>query len=168
MSTQQPYGQGWQPPTQPTYAPAPSQPTPFGQPAPYGQPAPHGNPAARPYAEDTAEPDFVAPWAAGGYDPYQRHTGLATYAPAAPAMSDHPSQTTALILGVLSVTMVPLLGPVAIWLGLRTKRDIKAQPGRYRDSGLSTAAIVTGALGTGMLVFIVIYLLAIALLLMAH
>lgn len=41
--------------------------------------------------------------------------------------------------------------PVALYMGLRAKREIEATPGRYANAGSATLAVVLGAVGTALL-----------------
>jgi len=67
----------------------------------------------------------------------------------------------ALVLGILGITFAPT-GPVAVWLGYRARREIE-QTGEG-GSGLATAGIVLGWIGTVLLalgvVFVVLILVA--------
>jgi hypothetical protein len=73
----------------------------------------------------------------------------------------HPGAMAASVMGGASLFLAVMnlfccftglislvLGPLAIVRGLRARREIDAQPGRYGNRGMATTAIVTGTLGT--------------------
>lgn len=78
-----------------------------------------------------------------------------------PVLPEHPQATTILILGILSLVLGGITGPFAWVMGNRARREIRDQPGRYRDGGTLTVGWVLGIVGTCylafMAVFIVIY-----------
>lgn len=137
-------------------APDPEQPQHPGPPPSFqpswGQPGP-GQP---PYG---AQPGYPAPPAQPGYQqPGYPQPGYAPppgwgYAPVAP---DHPRATTALVLGLVGLIGglacgLPLLAsPFAWWIGVKTRREIDAQPG-VGGRGQATAGMVTGIIGTVLL-----------------
>lgn len=54
----------------------------------------------------------------------------------------------ALVLGILSVVLLPLLGPIAWWLAVREKRAIAAGRRDPNGRGVATAGQVLGIIGT--------------------
>lgn len=72
----------------------------------------------------------------------------------------HPLAVTSLVLGILglvSLFLVPLLivtivgvvcSPIAIWLGIWARRQIRADPRRYAGDGVALGGLVTGIVGT--------------------
>ncbi|OYN87915.1 DUF4190 domain-containing protein [Parenemella sanctibonifatiensis] len=64
--------------------------------------------------------------------------------------------TPALVLGILSMVMMPLLGPFALGLGIA---GVRSNPGG--ENGTSIAGIVMGALSTlGMIAFVMLMVVA--------
>lgn len=79
-----------------------------------------------------------------------------------PATRNHDSATTALILGVLGITMVPGLGIVAWILGSKAIADMDAQPQVvWGNRDHATIGRILGIIGTvlviAILLFIVVY-----------
>ena len=64
-----------------------------------------------------------------------------------------PGAVPALVLGIISMVfsftaiISIVLGILAIVLGVKAKKNIKAEPTRYEGDGLAIAGIVLGALG---------------------
>ncbi len=98
------------------------------------------------------------------------------WATGGPRAEDHPRTTIAFVLSLVALVFVvllfwliipPLLAiPMAI-VGIvfagQARRDMKAQPGRYRNEGLATAALVLGWITLGLIVLgIVLVVLVIA------
>ena len=78
----------------------------------------------------------------------------------------------ALVLGIVSVVLLPLLGPVAWWLGLSDKRAVDA--GRRDPSGRGAAVagyvlgiVATVFLGLGLLLFVAFFVLPLVAVLIA-
>jgi hypothetical protein len=76
-----------------------------------------------------------------GYAAYQQRPAV-----------DHPNGTTVLVLGILSLVVCGLLGPVAWVMGNNAIREMDAQPGvQFGNRGNVTAGRVCGIIGTVML-----------------
>lgn len=73
-------------------------------------------------------------------------------APAAPwgppAQAQHPHGTVILVLGILSVTVMQLLGPVAWVMGHRTLREMDSSGRSYANRSTVLAGMVLGIIGT--------------------
>jgi hypothetical protein len=74
----------------------------------------------------------------------------------------HPQQQTggavaALVLGIVSVILCPLCGPVAWSLGRTAERQVDAAGGRLGGRGLATAGKVLGIIGTALLVVLILF-----------
>ena len=131
----QPYGQP-QPPNgqpQPPYGQPQYPNQPYGQ-QPYGQ-APYGQP----------QPPYGAPQPGYGYGP--------------PALQNHPSATTALVLGLIGLVGIVLCGgitlvlsPFAWQIGTKSVREIDANPGVYGGRDQANAGRIMGIIGTVLLV----------------
>ncbi|HEY0237333.1 MAG TPA: DUF4190 domain-containing protein [Friedmanniella sp.] len=77
---------------------------------------------------------------------------------------DHPSGTTVLVLGILSLVLCPIIGIFAITMGNRALREIDADPYAYRNRqsvaigrilGIVAVALY-GAAAVGYLFFLVV------------
>ncbi|MFT3970990.1 MAG: DUF4190 domain-containing protein [Micropruina sp.] len=87
---------------------------------------------------------------------------------AAGDLPEHPLATTTLILGIVGLAAMfaafPFISPVAWILGARARREMRAEPGRYRASGSLTAGYTLGILGSVItLIFVTVIVLAIIL-----
>jgi hypothetical protein len=78
------------------------------------------------------------------------------FAPSKP--SNAPNAVTALVLGVLSIVLCPLLGPVAWVLGRKGEQDVDRSGGAVGGRGLATAGKVLGMVGTGLILVVVLAL----------
>jgi hypothetical protein len=120
------------PPPPPGYGQAPQGPPAYGQPA-YGQPAygqqPYGQPAY-------------------GQQPY----GQPAYGYGYPAPPKNNTKALwAMITGIASIVLCyvgVLIGPVAIFLAMQGKKEIKQSNGAQTGEGMATAGLITGIVGT--------------------
>lgn len=72
---------------------------------------------------------------------------------------EHPNGTTILVLGILSLVVCGLLGPVAWVMGNTAVREMNANPSvDYRNRGNVTAGRVCGIIGTALLVLSVLFM----------
>lgn len=138
------------PPT-PTYDAAPPPPPVsgaggYGAPGSgYGAPGPAA-PGGAPWAPYPVNPQ--------GANPYQVNQQYVTFG--APT---HQLATTSLVLGIIGIAGVLLTpiflitflavvcSPFAIWLGVRSRREIRANPRQYGGEGVATAGFITGIIG---------------------
>ena len=67
------------------------------------------------------------------------------------APRDHPQGTTVLVLGILSLVLCGILGPVAWIMGNKTLKEIDAQPGVYGNRGNVQAGRIIGIVATALL-----------------
>lgn len=166
-----PAPQPWQPPTPAAYPPAPGG---YGQPAPYPQPAPAAPPVWRegfaepegPAASIPNQPYAPTPYAAQQWpatipDPVNHNYGYGYTG--FDAAADHPNAMPALILGILSIVLFPLVGPLAWYLAAKGQREARLDPGRWRTGGMLSAGKVLGIIGTVFLVLGVLFFMAILL-----
>lgn len=81
-------------------------------------------------------------------------------------MTDHPQGTTILVLGILSLVVCQLLGPVAWIMGNNALKEIDANPSRYANRGNvqggRICGIIASALMTVVAVFVLIAIIAAA------
>jgi hypothetical protein len=164
-----PPGPSYAPPVGPPVGPPPGPPSgptpqnPYG--APYTQPysgQPYG--AQQPYP---GQPYGAPP------NPYRPPSEYATpqspygspYHPAYAGgmLPDHPSATTAMVLGIISLVGIVccggvtlLLSPAAWIVGAKAVREIDATPGRYGGRDRAQAGKIMGIIGTVLLALAVI------------
>lgn len=162
MGAGAPAGSGGAPQQPPTAWPPPQPASAYEQPAPtrqsyYQQP---------PYAAAYPEPDGPAnqigtpysPYAPSPYadqrlpaivDPVAYDYGYGYNQPG--AGSPHPQAATSMVLGILGLVAFIPLAPVAWYLAAKARREMDAQPGRWQPSGMLTAGLVLGIIGTALI-----------------
>jgi hypothetical protein len=127
---------------------------------PYGAPPPPPAAPQNPYPQPGSFDQYVAP------NPY----GAQPYGAYPPAygtgLPEHPSATTALVLGIVGLVgivfcggLTLVLSPFAWAIGRRSVREIDASPGRYSGREKANAGRIMGLIGT---VLLVIGVLAVA------
>jgi len=140
---------------------------PYGQPqqgqSPYGQPQQGQSPYGQP---QYGQPQYGQPeygQQSPGQQPYGATPGYG-YPGQAPA--NHPSATTALVLGLIGLAGIVFCGgitlvlsPFAWRMGARAVREIDANPGMYAGRDQANAGRIMGLIGTvllalGVLVFV--------------
>ena len=147
------------PPTHTTYGGQPAPPTqPYTAQPPYGQ-----DPYTQPYGQD--------PYAQqGAYGQPGQYGGYVQPGPMAPP---HPSATTAMVLGLVSliglfVCLVPIvMAPFAWRTGSRVVKEIDAQPGRWSGREQAQAGRIMGIIGTVLLVLGILVIVGLVALLFA-
>jgi hypothetical protein len=173
-----------QPLTGPTSEPPPAPSSPYGAPAgpgavpppqnPYGPPAPQNPYGAQdpqaPYAPPPTNP-YPQPGSFDQYgaQPYAAQQPYGTYpAGYGAGVPDHPSSTTAMVLGIVALVglavcggLTLVLAPFAWAMGSRALREIDAEPGRYGGRDKANAGRIMGIIGTvllaaGLLVIVVL------------
>lgn len=182
------------PPSPPSAGPGavPPPANPFGQPPPQNPyaPAPQGNPYGVPTTDPAQGSPYGAPGQPGAYpgsgylpptNPYPVPNEYATpqnpygtpYQPAyaGGALPDHPSATTAMVLGIISLVGIALcagitliLAPAAWVVGAKAVRQIDEAPGRYAGRDRAQAGRIMGIIGTVLLVLGVLAIIAIVVL----
>jgi hypothetical protein len=65
-----------------------------------------------------------------------------------------------LVLGGLSIVVLPLIGPFAWVIGARVKREMAAAPGRWSGEDLVTVGYVLGIVGTVFCIIGAVFLVA--------
>lgn len=128
----------WSPPgeaTPPAAGPPPGATPPgYGQQPGYGQPPGYGS-----------APGYGPPGGGYGY-----------------AMGvDHPQGTLILVLGILSLVVCQILGPVAWIMGNTALREIDASPGSYKNRGNVQAGRICGIISTALLALSVVAVIAV-------
>ena len=69
------------------------------------------------------------------------------------------SAVAALVLGILSVVLCPLCGPVAWVLGRKAEQEVDASGGQIGGRGLGTAGKILGIVGTLFIVLLIVLVL---------
>lgn len=136
---------GWPAPPGPGAAtPPPAAPPPGGYQPPPGYAPPPGAPPASPYGQPTAPPPGY------GYG-YQQNIGYQV-------TRDHPQGTLILVLGILSIVVCGLLGPVAWIMGNKAIKEIDANPSAYSNRGNVQAGRIIGIIASCLLILgVVVY-----------
>lgn len=150
-------GPSYEPPTGPGAVPPPYNPYAggYGQPAQPGwgaQPGQPGGPGYLPPPNPYGPPqEYAQPHSPYG-SPYQP-------AYAGGMLPDHPSATTAMVLGIISLVgvfvcagLTLILAPAAWVVGAKAVREIDAAPGRYAGRDRAQSGKIMGIIGTVLLV----------------
>jgi hypothetical protein len=75
-------------------------------------------------------------------------------------MREHPAGTTVLVLGILSLVICSILGPIAWVKGGAARKEMAAQPGvNWTNRGQITAGWICGIIATCMLILVVLGIL---------
>lgn len=69
---------------------------------------------------------------------------------------EHPQGTTILVLGILSLVVCGLLGPVAWSMGNTALKEIDANPGAYSNRGSVSAGRICGMITSAVLVLVIV------------
>ena len=75
---------------------------------------------------------------------------------AAPGGQVHPQAVASLVLGVLGLVAFVPLAPIAWYLAAKARRETEAEPYRWQPSGMITAGMVLGIIGSVLLGLIVV------------
>ncbi|MFT4298386.1 MAG: DUF4190 domain-containing protein [Aeromicrobium sp.] len=142
---------GQQPPTDPYRPEAPYQPQPpYGAAAPQGQPTP---PPQNPYGAPQQPPYGAAPQPM--FPP-----------PAGPLVPMQPQAQTSMILGIIGLASAAILcglllflSPVAWIMGAKAVKEIDASGGQLRGRSEAQTGMVTGIIGTVLLILGVLALI---------
>jgi len=79
-----------------------------------------------------------------------------------PVTPKHPQATTAMILGILSLVLCGVIGPFAWVMGSKAVKEIDANPHAYSGRGEANAGKIMGIIGTALLAFGVLIVVALA------
>jgi hypothetical protein len=121
---------------------------------PYASPSgpeygpPYGPPPDQPIYPQYSPPAYGAPQQPYGYG--------------GPALPDHPSASTAFVLGLVSLVggffcWLPIfVGPFAWVVGARAKREIDAHPGVYGGREKANAGMIMGIVATALMALAVL------------
>ena len=94
---------------------------------------------------------------------FPTYPGGPQYAPTMGAVgvaAPNDSQATvSLVLGIISVVCCAILGPVALFIGISSRRRIEASGGALGGYGMATAGFVLGIVGSIFLAIAVIYII---------
>jgi len=66
-----------------------------------------------------------------------------------------PGAVAAIVLGILSIVLLPLLGPVAWAIGRSAEHAVDASGGELEGRGLATTGKVLGMIGTVLLIALI-------------
>jgi hypothetical protein len=103
-----------------------------------GPPPPPQGPPGGPYPAYGRQPP-------PGYTPYSPYGGS--------GIRSHPQGTTILVLGILSLVICSILGPVAWSMGQKAMREIDADPGtNYTNRSSVNAGRICGIIASCLLV----------------
>lgn len=118
---------------------------------------PYQQPSQQPYQQPYGPGPYQQPYGPGYQQPYQPGPGQSPYN-WAPKPPEHPSATTAMVLGIIGLVGILMCGgltlvvsPFAWVIGGRALREIDAEPGRYGGREMASAGRVMGIVGTGLL-----------------
>lgn len=121
--------------------------TPPQDPYPYDPQGQGAYPPSQPYQQQYQQ-NQPSPYQ---YQQYQQQPYLT------PATIEHPQGITVLIMGLLSLVVVQLLGPVAWIMGNRVLAEIDADPARYSNRGMVQAGRIMGMIATILMIVIVAF-----------
>ncbi len=138
----------------------PKSPPSFADPEPISHSGPPSNPFDMPKGSGSMEPAAWTPPPAPDASWENQQIGQNT--PFQPPMggTGNQNQTMAvvsLVLGIMSVVFCQITGPVAIVLGFLARRKATERPNEYGGAGLALAGMITGAIGTLLLVLVILY-----------
>jgi hypothetical protein len=120
---------------------------------------PGDDPQQPPYQPPQGQPWSDQGYGQPGYPPAPGYGMPPAYgAPRYYAVPDHPSATTAMVLGILSVVCCGILAPFAWMIGARAVREIDASRGQLAGRGQAMAGKVLGIIGTILLILGLVYL----------
>lgn len=86
----------------------------------------------------------------GGYGQSPAYSGPAP---------NEPSAVTAMVLGILGITVCGVLAPFAWNVGKKSVDNIRNNPGQYSGEGMAQAGYILGIIGTVLLGLALIFLL---------
>lgn len=129
--------------------------SPFSQPqTPFGQ---SNEPFNKPFQQDewAPPPAPVAAW---------QDQGLGTNTPFQPPVAGGQNNTLAiisLVLGVIGIVFCQITGPAALITGFMARKKAIENPHEYGGSGLALAGLITGAIGTLLLLLLILYFIVV-------
>lgn len=129
---------------------------PVSGPPPGSTPPPTGPPSPPPgYQQPGYPPPGYPP---PGYPPpgYPSPGYGYGYGYGATPTQDHPQGTLILVLGILSIVVCGLLGPVAWFMGTKALKEIDANPAAYGNRGNVQAGRIIGIVATCILAFVIV------------
>lgn len=127
---------------------------PFDQPPQFGQQDPFNQPFNPPAQQNewSAPPAPVSNW---------QDQGLGANTPFQPPMSGAGQNQTlaivSLILGIAGIVFCQLTAPVAIITGFMARKKAAQNPNEYGGAGLALGGMITGAIGTVILLLVLLY-----------
>lgn len=124
--------------------------SPFQPPSPFGSPEPYNQPMQQ--SDWTPPPAPVSEWGnqdLGANTPFQP--------PPAAGGQDQTLAIVSLVCGILGIVCCQIAGPVAIITGFMAKKKATENPSQFGGSGMALAGIITGAIGTLLLIGVILY-----------
>jgi hypothetical protein len=146
-------------PKKPAQEPAPEPPRP-AEPEPppprFAEPEPTFQAKNDPFAQSPVQDDWATPAVADiDWQPAPAGQNLA----APEAGLNQTLAIVSLVLGIASIVICQLTGPVAVVLGFLARRKVSQSPGEYGGAGLALGGIITGIIGTLFLILAIAYLI---------
>ncbi|MGV1008697.1 MAG: hypothetical protein ACOYBY_08820 [Dermatophilaceae bacterium] len=132
-------------PTQPTFGSPPTQPTPPTAPPP-ASPPPAPPPPPPAYQSQPGQP--YAPYGPQGSSPYPPSAPPPYQSGMYAGGLEHPQGTMILVLGILSIVLCQILGPIAWVMGRRALTEIDASGRSYTNRTMVNAGMICGIVGT--------------------
>ncbi|MFT4189472.1 MAG: DUF4190 domain-containing protein [Aeromicrobium sp.] len=98
------------------------------------------------------------PYGAAQPPPPQQPPGTPGYG-YQPLPPEHPSATTAMVLGILGVALCQLIAPFGWWMGKKTMNEIDASGGTLGGRGKAQAGFICGIIGTVLFIISTLFLI---------
>ena len=95
----------------------------------------------------------------GAYVPPTNGSAGPLHRPRSP-VRQHPEGTTILVLGILSIVICPLIGPLAWSMGNKAMAQVRFSGYQFSNAGFIKAGRILGAVATLLMVFYVVLVLA--------
>lgn len=111
--------------------------------------------------EQAARREPADPYASPPQDGWPEHSPAPAAPWGPPAQLQHPRGTLVLVLGILSVTLMQLLGPVAWIMGHRALREVDTSGRAYANRSSIQAGMILGIIGTGLAVIAAVWIVVV-------
>lgn len=97
------------------------------------------------------------PYAAPQYQAQQPYAAPYPGYVAPMVLPDHPSATPSLVLGILSLVVCGITSPFGLYMAVKGRKEVAANPTAYRSGGSLTAGFVLNIIGLVGLAFWLVY-----------